>query len=222
MGVNRRYGAYVVRHKWFVFLAGLRVGPPPGLPVLRHLRWWLQLALHDLSKLRPSEWRPYAVNFYTGPRPGELVRVSIDNGDQGLCRVIQAEPDPSGRPNARDCLVQDSVGRRFLAFAREIHRSEVEAAFDVAWVQHQHRNPHHWQHWVLREDDGATKLLPMPDRYVREMVADWAGAGRAITGKWDPLPWYERTKANRLLEMDVEGTAFYVDALVRDLARRLA
>jgi hypothetical protein len=34
------------------------------------------------------------------------------------------------------------------------------------------------------------KALPMPEKFVREMVADWMGAGRAITGRWDVNDWY--------------------------------
>lgn len=61
-------------------------------------------------------------------------------------------------------------------------KAAIEAAFDRAWLAHQHRSPHHWQHWVLREDSGATKVLEMPRRFALEMVSDWDGAGRAITG----------------------------------------
>ena len=28
----------------------------------------------------------------------------------------------------------------------------ADAAFDLAWLKHQHRNDHHWQAWLLRED----------------------------------------------------------------------
>lgn len=71
-------------------------------------------------------------------------------------------------------------------------KARVDAAFDAAWLHHIHNNPHHWQHWVLKEDSGGTKYLPMPYKFVCEMVADWMGAGRAITGKWDVMGWYER------------------------------
>ena len=65
--------------------------------------------------------------------------------------------------------------------------------FDVAWLHHQHANPHHWQYWLLHEDDGGVKVLEMPDEYVREMVADWIGAG-AAQGKPDTLGWYNANK----------------------------
>lgn len=78
-----------------------------------------------------------------------------------------------------------------------------EGEFDCAWLHHQHRNPHHWQHWVLWEDDGDTKPLRMPYKLVREMVADWMGAGRAITGRWDVGSWYDANARKMVLHADV-------------------
>ena len=63
----------------------------------------------------------------------------------------------------------------------------AKCAFNAAWLHHQHHNPHHWQHWLLREDRGDLKMLAMPERFVREMVADWMGAGRAIGGLLQPV-----------------------------------
>ena len=68
--------------------------------------------------------------------------------------------------------------------------------FNKAWLFHQHRNPHHWQHWILKMDRGDTTRIQIPTKYIYEMVADWMGAGRAITGKWDIKEWYERNKNN--------------------------
>ena len=74
--------------------------------------------------------------------------------------------------------------------------------FDRAWLHHQHYGPHHWQYWLLQNDDGTTKCLPMPNRYILEMIADWWGAGRAIKGKpaknndryAELRIWYEKNK----------------------------
>lgn len=71
----------------------------------------------------------------------------------------------------------------------------VRGDFDYAWLSHQHNNPHHWQYWILRGDAGWTKVMPMPDKYIREMVADWQGAGKAITGKNDATDWYKANKS---------------------------
>ena len=47
-----KYASYVLRHKLFVGLECFKVG-----------LFWRGL-VHDLSKLRPSEWLPYARHFY--------------------------------------------------------------------------------------------------------------------------------------------------------------
>jgi hypothetical protein len=66
---------------------------------------------------------------------------------------------------------------------------DIEDSFDRAWLSHQHRNSHHWQYWILRRDGGAIKVLDMPMRYRKEMLADWRGAGRA-QGNSDTVGWY--------------------------------
>lgn len=71
--------------------------------------------------------------------------------------------------------------------------------FAAAWNRHQKRNRHHWQWWMLTWDRGETTVLPMSETDVREMVADWIGAGWAITGNADPRPWYEQNKGKMQL-----------------------
>lgn len=50
------YLRYVLRHKWFVLLAGLRLGVP----------LW-RLIVHDWTKFTPAEWSPYVAYFW-GPK----------------------------------------------------------------------------------------------------------------------------------------------------------
>lgn len=56
---------------------------------------------------------------------------------------------------------------------------------------------------------GDRECLAMPYGYLREMIADWMGAGRAITGKWEVGEWYKKNRNNILLHPDsrilVEG-----------------
>lgn len=74
---------------------------------------------------------------------------------------------------------------------------KVKDDFDSAWLHHQKfGGKHHWQFWVLHKDDGRTKVLEMPEKYLREMIADWRGAGRAITGSNDAAAWYMKNFAN--------------------------
>lgn len=77
----------------------------------------------------------------------------------------------------------------------------VSDAFDRAWLHHQKvGGKHHWQYWVLPKDDGTLKALEMPERYVREMVADWRGAGRAIAGPGaSTVDWYAANRQKMTL-----------------------
>jgi hypothetical protein len=64
---------------------------------------------------------------------------------------------------------------------------------------------------VLINDEDGTVPLEMPERYVREMLADWDGAGRAITGKSDPGGWYDRNRNKMILH---ENTRYLVARLL--------
>ena len=53
--------------------------------------------------------------------------------------------------------------------------TEIERNFNYAWLRHIHRNPHHWQQWVLINDEQeeGEKVLEMPYNYIIEMICDW-------------------------------------------------
>lgn len=138
MKMHLQYLWYVIRHKFFVFQAGLKT----EVPIWR-------LLIHDWSKFSRTEWGPYARRFYGG-----------------------------------------SAGK--------LDKSKDPEEFHVAWTHHWHKNPHHWEHWLRSakrqpiETNSWLLMEPMrmPTTYVREMVADWMGAGRAITGTWEAADWY--------------------------------
>ena len=51
---------------------------------------------------------------------------------------------------------------------------KVLTNFNKAWLHHQHNNPHHWQHWVLvNDDEGEARALDMDYPYIIEMICDW-------------------------------------------------
>ncbi len=143
MNKHWKYLKYLLRHKYYVYKAGRKLG----------VGFW-QLIVHDWSKFLPSEWFPYA-NYFYGEYPG-------------------FEEMPLGE----------------LLEYKGKFKEEIEKEFDVAWLKHQHRSPHHYQHWVLLEDSGKVKYLDIPDKYLKEMVADWTGAGMAIHGKDETKEWF--------------------------------
>lgn len=158
-----RYLRYVVKHKWYVFQSCRKLGVP-----------WLGV-IHDLSKLWPDEFVPYARYFY-GKKPASGYGVE-----------------------------------------------QVKSWFDRAWLLHIHRNKHHPQFWVLRNDTDGVAFLNMPEKYVREMVADWVGAGMAIHGYgWDDAPrrtraWWAANETKSGYRMH-EQTRSLVNHLLRNLS----
>lgn len=71
-----------------------------------------------------------------------------------------------------------------------------------SWLHHLHHNPHHSEHWILSwcgnpqfyDELGEhvaefVIVLPMPETYVREMVADMMATGKTVTGYWDITRW---------------------------------
>ncbi len=71
--------------------------------------------------------------------------------------------------------------------------------FDYAWFLHQKRNKHHWQYWVFPDEGGKSfKVVEMPDKYQKEMLCDWLGAGMA-QGTPDSKKWYDAHKDQLVL-----------------------
>lgn len=71
----------------------------------------------------------------------------------------------------------------------------IALEFSYAWNHHEKTNPHHWGHWIVTSGDyGKFEVLPMPETYVREMLADWEGANRANGGDGNSITWYTKNK----------------------------
>jgi hypothetical protein len=94
-------------------------------------------------------------------------------------------------------------------------------AFDTAWLKHQHRNPHHWQHWILKNDDGSTLALEMPELCAREMLCDWYGAGRAIVGPGSStVEWYRKNREKMVLHPKTREFVEYALIVIDQPIRR--
>ena len=63
--------------------------------------------------------------------------------------------------------------------------------YDYAWLHHHHNNPHHWQHWVLKEDSGKVKILEIPYEYIIEMICDWWAFSWKENNLYELFTWYE-------------------------------
>ena len=143
-----KYLCYIIKNKHYVLIECFKLKVP------------VRGVLHDIHKLLPSEFIPYAKFFY-------------------------------GKQNEED--------------TSQLH---IEQDFDLAWLKHQHRGKHHWQYWVSIEDNGGLKAIDMPLKYKKEMLADWIGAGKAITGKNDVKTWYYANRHKMVLH---PATKYWVE-----------
>ena len=89
---------------------------------------------------------------------------------------------------------QDLHGDSKYIYPDRLTKEGIKLSFDYAWLHHQKCNKHHWQYWILKEDEGESLCMDMPLKYRKEMLADWIGAGKAITGKNDVKNWYNKNK----------------------------
>ena len=85
---------------------------------------------------------------------------------------------------------------------------EVVQNFKDAWLHHIHRNPHHWQYWVLINDDPGrgTEVLDMPYEYIIEMICDWWSFSWKSGELWEIFSWYNQNKAYMQLSSKTRKT----------------
>jgi len=106
---------------------------------------------------------------------------------------------------------QNNRGRSISSVMKEVD-PRVKEAFQRAWNHHQKHNPHHWQYWVVLKDGGHLEALEMPERFVREMLADWAGASLAIKGVDDTPNWYQANRGGMVMH---KNTTKLVEELLK-------
>ena len=73
---------------------------------------------------------------------------------------------------------------------------DVVQNFNKAWLLHIHRNPHHWQHWVLINDEPneGEIIIQMPINYIVEMICDWWAFSWNKGDLTEMFSWYEERK----------------------------
>ena len=77
--------------------------------------------------------------------------------------------------------------------------------FSISWQHHKGHNPHHYEYWMDRFDDGCY-VARMPFEYSLEMLCDFLAAGKAYSkekftfaGEWS---WWEKQKEIRNMHPD--------------------
>ena len=95
---------------------------------------------------------------------------------------------------------------------------QVVQNFNRAWLLHIHRNPHHWQHWVLINDDPKEGVvaLDMPYNYILEMICDWWAFSWQKGDLTEIFGWYDEHKDYINLSPKTQRTVEGILEKIRD------
>ena len=92
--------------------------------------------------------------------------------------------------------------------------------FRRAWLMHIHRNPHHWQHWILINDDPGEGeiVMDMPYNYIIEMLCDWWAFSWNKGNLTEIFAWYDDHKKYMKLS---DRTRITVESILDKLKEKL-
>lgn len=96
---------------------------------------------------------------------------------------------------------------------------EVKERFNYAWLNHIHDNPHHWQHWVLINDDPEEGSigLEMPYCYIIEMICDWWSFSWKTGNLYEIFDWYEKHKSRMILHESTRKIVEYILKKIKEV-----
>ena len=91
----------------------------------------------------------------------------------------------------------------YTAYAKYFYGGEktddVNERFDLAWLHHQHNNPHHWQYWILQNDEDGKKILDMPAEFIIEMICDHWSFSWNKGDLHEVFNWYKKNKDKMIM-----------------------
>ena len=90
--------------------------------------------------------------------------------------------------------------------------------FKKAWLRHIHNNPHHWQHWILINDEPKEGMvvIDMPYIYVVEMICDWWSFSWTKGDLNEIFGWYEDRKDYMKLSANTRISVEYILGKMKD------
>lgn len=133
------------------------------------------------------------------------------NVSKGFRWLFDNLPEIINRDNtffAKDCIAPNILAHDQSKYESEEYDAydkyfygknrsyQVVEDFNYAWLHHIHNNPHHWQYWILINDDSKNGMtvLDMPYKYIIEMICDWWSFSWAKDNLYEIFSWYEARK----------------------------
>lgn len=188
------YLKYVLRHKWYVFLACFKLRVP----------LWIAI-FHDWDKFLPDEWLAYARTFYKPDGKKQY----IESAEFARAWMLHQHR------NKHHWQYWLWVNIPTDNCAIPLHESNY-----LVWDRGNAQQVVKYNGaYIVIEPTPEQSVCcpdPMPDVYRREMLADWMGAGKAL-GKPLVWEWYEKNRDNMQLHPD---TRAWVEEQLTELKRQ--
>lgn len=117
------------------------------------------------------------------------------------------------------------VGVKYYQGTRSPNNAEREdIGYSAAWLHHKGRNRHHYEYWIdysVNGVPGGMSPVPMPDKYIAEMIMDRIAASKVYQGKAytdaSPLEYYLHGKEKAPIH---PKTAETLERMLRMLAEK--
>lgn len=97
------------------------------------------------------------------------------------------------------------MGAKYYQGTRSPNAAEREdKGYSEAWMHHKGRNRHHFEYWNdMNRETGRYESVPMPRKYVAEMIMDRRAAcmtyqGKAYTNN-SPLAYFRKSRDRQLM-----------------------
>lgn len=103
-------------------------------------------------------------------------------------------------------------------FYGKVKSTKAKEAFNYAWLHHIHNNPHHWQHYVLINDEAEEGIvaLDMPYYRIIEMICDWWSFSWNRGNLGEIFAWYDEHKENMKLSYNTRMSVEEILGRIRD------
>ena len=96
------------------------------------------------------------------------------------------------------------IGNEFIGYRQFFYPEDGEKKdkekFLHAWNEHQKKNKHHWEYFVMPNAGGGNKVLYMGIVQVMCMLSDWTAM--SLNYKNSPTKWYKENREKMILHDD--------------------
>ena len=118
-------------------------------------------------------------------------------------------------------------GARYYQGVRSPNAAEREdKGYSEAWMHHKGRNRHHYEYWTdMNKQTGRYESVPMPRRYLAEMVADRLAACKVYEGtdfdNGSPLRYLMRSREKDLIHPQTRRELEYLLTMLKEQGEKV-